>query len=112
MKDATSLGQLELKLLLAVLQRDNRAYGLQIQKELKDKTGKELVVGAIYTTMSRLEERGFVQSQLGDQNCDRLGRPRRFFTVTGEGIRAVNVAHAELRRLSNGLKPSFGISGA
>jgi PadR family transcriptional regulator, regulatory protein PadR len=110
MKDPFSLGQLELKLLLAVLQCGNNAYGLQIQEELKDKTGKELVVGAIYTTMARLEERGFVESHLGDERSDRLGRPRRYFTVTGEGIRAIKSEQNELRRLTSGLKPSFGVA--
>ena len=110
MKDKFALGQLELKLLLTVLQCGNEAYGLQIQNELKDKTGREIAVGAIYTTLARLQERKLVASHEGDHNSDRLGRPRRYFTVTGAGIHAISEAEQELRSL--GLKPSFGTAGS
>jgi DNA-binding PadR family transcriptional regulator len=106
------LGQFELMAMLAVLQRGNEAYGLQIQAELKQGIGREYAVGQIYTTLARLEERKFVKSRLGDQESDRLGRPRRYFTVTGAGIEAINDAQEALRKLTSGikaLKPAFDL---
>jgi PadR family transcriptional regulator PadR len=106
------LGQFELMAMLAVLQRGNDAYGLQIQAELKKKARREYAVGQIYTTLARLEERKLVESRLGDQHSDRLGRPRRYFTVTGAGIDAINDTHEALQKLTHGLKPAFGIPGS
>jgi PadR family transcriptional regulator PadR len=105
MKDAYSLGQFELKAMLAVMQRRNYAYGLEIQEELKEKTGREVAVGAIYTTLARLKARKLVDSRLGDRHSDRLGRPRRYFWVTAAGFQAINDAREEMRSLSSGLKP-------
>jgi DNA-binding PadR family transcriptional regulator len=107
------LGQFELMAMLAVLKGGNEAYGLQIQAELKQGTGREYAVGQIYTTLARLEERKFVKSRLGDQESDRLGRPRRYFTVTGAGIQAIKDAQEALRKLTTGikgLKPALGYS--
>jgi DNA-binding PadR family transcriptional regulator len=107
------LGQFELMAMLAVLQRGNDAYGLQVQGELKKKTGREYAVGQIYTTLARLEGRKLVKSRLGDQESDRLGRPRRYFTITGAGIDAINDTQEALLKLSSGikgLKPAFGFS--
>jgi DNA-binding PadR family transcriptional regulator len=106
MKDKFALGSLELKLLLAVFDCNNEAYGLQIQQKIKQETGRETAVGAIYTTLARLQDRKLVTSREGDHQSDRLGRPRRYFTVTGAGVRAIREAEAELRNL--GLKPNFG----
>ena len=106
------LGQFELLSLLAVLQRGNDAYGLEIQAELKKKTRREYAVGQIYTTLARLEQRKLVTSRLGDQHSDRLGRPRRYFAVTSAGIQAINESQKALRKMTSGLKPAFGINGS
>jgi PadR family transcriptional regulator PadR len=94
MKD--TLGQLELLLLLAVMRRGNRAFGLMIQEEVKEEIGRELMLGTIYNTMERLEKKGYVSSSLGDESSDRLGRPRRYFSVESSGRAAVNIAKREL----------------
>src|ERR1039457_5405147 len=110
MKDKFALGALELKLLLAVYDCNNEAYGLQIQQKIKQETGREIAVGAIYTTLARLQNRNLVISREGDHQSDRLGRPRRYLPVTGAGIRAISEAQQELWSL--GFKPSFGSAGS
>src|ERR1700691_4148863 len=110
MKDSF-LGQLELMLMLAVLQRGNSAYGLQVQDEVKSTIGKEVTLGSIYTTLSRLEDKKLVKSRLADEQSDRLGRPRRYFQVTGAGIRACKSSQEALLKLSDGI-PQLAPFGA
>jgi hypothetical protein len=56
------LGGFENLLLLAILRLDDRAYGVAIRQELFDRAGKDVAVGAIYTSLDRLEHKGLVQS--------------------------------------------------
>jgi len=106
-----NLGQFELMAMLAVLQRRNHAYGLEIQAELKKKTSREYAVGQIYTTLARLQQRKLVESHLGDQQSDRLGRPRRYFTVTNAGVEAVKDTQQALQKLTVGLEQALGAEG-
>lgn len=91
-------------MMLAVLQRGNDAYGLQVQEELRDTIGREITLGAIYTTLARLEEKKLVKSRLAAEQSDRLGRPRRYFHVTAAGIRSCRECQNALRKLSDGLQ--------
>jgi PadR family transcriptional regulator PadR len=110
MKDQL-LGTSELMMLLAILQRGNDAYGLQVQDELRATIGREVSLGAIYTTLDRLEDKKLVKSKLADQQSDRLGRPRRYFRVTNAGITACKSSQDALRKLAHGL-PSLRPEGA
>jgi DNA-binding PadR family transcriptional regulator len=105
------LGNFELLAILAVLQRDNSAYGLEIQAELKKRLRREVTLGAIYTTLARLEQKKLVSSKLGDQQSDRLGRPRRYFAITAAGLRAVKESQDSIRKMVEGLNVSFGKGG-
>ena len=57
-----SLGEFEHLLLLAVMRLGDEAYGVTIQREIEERTGRPVSLGSIYPTMSRLEERGYVTS--------------------------------------------------
>jgi DNA-binding PadR family transcriptional regulator len=91
MKRAT-LGQLELTILLAVARLGDDAYGLAIRRDLAARTGREHAVGAIYTTLARLEEKGLVASRMTDPQPVRGGRARRAFRLTSGGKRAMREA--------------------
>lgn len=101
-----NLGQFEMLAMQAVLQRGNDAYGLQIQDELKKTVGREVTLGAIYTTLARLEEHKLVTSRLADSQSDRLGRPRRYFQITGAGMKSYDDSRDALQRIAFGLKPA------
>jgi PadR family transcriptional regulator PadR len=105
----TYLGQFELMTILAVLQHGNDAYGGEIQRCLMEQAGRSVTLGAIHRTLQRLEEQGIVNSRLSDGATDRVGRPRRYFTVTGAGIDAVNDFRDTLTCLTAGLNPAFGV---
>ena len=98
-----NLGELEQLVLLAVLQVGNEAYGVPVQQEIERRARRELTLGTIYKTLSRLETKGLVDSRVGEPTAERGGRAKRFYTVTAAGRRAVRQSLATLRRMSLGL---------
>ncbi len=88
----TTLGSLELAVLLAVVRLGNDAYGLAIRRDLSARTHRDYSVGATYTTLQRLEEKGFLTSKTSDPLPVRGGRSRRHFAVTGAGRKAIRNA--------------------
>lgn len=97
------LGEFEQIVLLAILRLSDGAYGVSIRNELAERTGREAAPGALYTTLDRLEEKGYVVSRLGEPTRERGGRARRYYSVTGAGVRAVTEAQRAFRNLLEGL---------
>ena len=91
MNDAP-LGPLELTILLAVARLGEGAYGLAIRRDLAERTGRDHSVGAIYTTLQRLEAKGLVVSRTSEPLPVRGGRARREFRLTGAGADALREA--------------------
>jgi DNA-binding PadR family transcriptional regulator len=100
------LGGFEHLLLLAILRLGERAYGASIRQELLDNASKDVAVGAIYTCLDRLEQKGFVKSWMGEPTAERGGRSKKFYRLTANGKRALNETSSALRRLSAGLEGS------
>ncbi|MGD1068556.1 MAG: PadR family transcriptional regulator [Bryobacteraceae bacterium] len=98
------MGDFEQIVLLAILRVGEDAYGVTIRAEIELCTGRDPAPGALYTTLDRLEDKGFVPSRLGDPTPQRGGRAKRFFTVTPAGIEAVARAQRSYRRLLRGLR--------
>lgn len=105
--DLPTLNEQQLLLVVWQLQdEDEGAYGVTIKDELEARIGRELAVGAIYTTLVRLEKKGLVTSALSDPEPVRGGKAKRFFQVTAQGKAAVLEARREMERLWDGLEPS------
>ncbi len=85
----TQLGEFEELVLLitGVLYPD--AYGVSIAKELETQTGRKAAIGAIHAALVRLEEKGFLQSELKPGSGARGGRPKKIFSITSEGKAAI-----------------------
>lgn len=98
-----ALGEFEHIVLLALLRLRNQAYGVTVRQEIHMRTGRDVSIGAVYATLDRLEQKGYVKSRLGDPTPERGGRAKRFFTVTAKGIAAVNRTQRALRSMSEGL---------
>jgi DNA-binding PadR family transcriptional regulator len=77
---------------------------VSIRDELRKRTGRRIAVGAVYSTMIRLEKRGWVRSSLSDPTPVRGGKAKRVFRVTPAGKRAVEEARMALERLWEGLE--------
>ena len=60
------MGEFEQMVLLALLRLDNDAYGMEVRLEIERRTGRVVSYGAVYTTLDRLERKGFVVHRLGD----------------------------------------------
>jgi PadR family transcriptional regulator len=103
MRKGEYLGNFDLMLLLALLRLGDDAYGVTIARVLEEQTGREVVVASVYATLDRLEERGLVTSSLGDPTPERGGRAKRYFRITGAGIREVREAQRALVNLWKGL---------
>jgi DNA-binding PadR family transcriptional regulator len=99
------LGEFEHIVLLAVLQLGDTAYGVTVRQEIKTRTGRDVSIGAIYATLSRLETKGLVKSRAGEPTPDRGGRAKRLFRVTAHGVRSANEAQRVLARMLDGLEP-------
>ena len=103
MAGTTYLGEFEQIVLLAILRLGDDAYGVPIGAEIQKQTGRTPASGALYTTLDRLQEKGFLNSAMGDPTSQRGGRAKRFFTVTGAGLAAVTQAQRSYRNLMKGL---------
>ena len=97
------LGELEQLVLLAILQLENNAYGLNVMREMKERAGRHVSRGALYAVFDRLEGKGIVVSSFGDPVPGRGGKPRRYLSVTPEGIAALQEARSAWHALSEGL---------
>ena len=98
-----ALGNFELMVLLAVLRVGEEAYGVPIARELEETTGREVLLGSVYAALERLETKGLVASALGGPTPERGGRAKRYFKLTGAGLREVRDTRRALVRLWRGL---------
>jgi PadR family transcriptional regulator, regulatory protein PadR len=80
------LGEFEELVLLAVMKLGNNdAYGVSIADAIEGATSKRVSIGALYTTLSRLEEKGFVASRMGEATEERGGRAKKFYKIEALG---------------------------
>ena len=92
MTDHSSLGEFEQLVLLAVARLGEDGYGMTIRREIEERTGRSLSIGAVYTTLDRLERKGYVRSRVGEPTAERGGRARRHFQLREAGARALRDA--------------------
>lgn len=64
--------------------------GRDIRNEYESRTDMKMPLGLLYTTLTRMETSGFVESRTGDGKPERRGYPRKFFSITGTGERALS----------------------
>jgi len=86
---ATTLGEFEQIVLLAILRLGDREYGVTVREEILRCTGRAVAPGALYTTLGRMEDKGLLQSRSGGATAERGGRAKRFLTVTKLGRTAL-----------------------
>ena len=103
MPDMRYLGEFELQVMLTVIRLGKDAYGVPISREIEDCTGRDAAFATVYSTLERLQKKGFVGSDLGDPTPERGGRAKRYFQVTKAGLQAVRKTKRNLIRLWQGL---------
>jgi PadR family transcriptional regulator, regulatory protein PadR len=95
----SDLGEFEEVVLLSVAVLTPEAYSVVIAEELEQQTGKTVTTGAVHAALQRLENKGFVKSEMGEATAERGGRRKRIFTVTVAGSRILH----EVREVREGL---------
>jgi PadR family transcriptional regulator PadR len=98
------LGEFEQLLLLAVLRLGAEAYGADIVRDLEERAGRSVSRGALYTSLDRLEEKGFVRWKPATGSPARNGLPRRVYAVTPAGVTALRESRVTLQRMWRGLE--------
>ena len=105
------LGEFEHMILLAILRLSDSAYGMSVRREIVDRTGRDVSIGAVYATLDRLSAKGLVTSAMSDPTPERGGRAKRSFRLTGAGINAVNRTRQDLSNMQEGLEfPAPGVA--
>jgi PadR family transcriptional regulator PadR len=102
-----SLGEFEQLLLLAIVHLGHGAYGVTIRQEIETRTGREIAIGALYTSLDRLERKGFVRSTMSDPTPQRGGRSKRHFQIKPAGAEALRQSRDRLARMWAGLAPDL-----
>lgn len=102
------LGSLEQIVLLALVRLGSNAYGMTVRREIEERTGRDLSIGAVYATLERLQSKGYVSSALGEPTAERGGRAKRLFRIEAEGHRAMRTTQDAMRKMTAGLKNRLG----
>jgi PadR family transcriptional regulator len=98
------LGEFEQMVLLAILQTGAGANGYGVRRALEDEADRTVSKGAFYTTLDRLEDKGYLTWELREPTEARSRLPQRHFTVTRAGIDELGRSRASLLRLWRGLE--------
>ena len=97
------LGELEQLVLLAVLRLGEDAYGIGIQQEIAAHAERYPSLGAVYSTLNRLEQKGYVSSRPSEPTAARGGRRKKLYAVEALGRRALSNSISAIQALSQGL---------
>jgi PadR family transcriptional regulator PadR len=85
-------GSLELLVLLSVARLEDEAYGITIRDDVSERSGRDYSVGAVYTTLQRLEDKDLLVTRFSDPLPTRGGRARRYYSLSTAGRRALREA--------------------
>ena len=102
----SDLGEFEELVLLSVAVLTPEAYSVVVAEELEEQTGRTITTGAVHAALQRLENKGFVNSRMGDPTPERGGRRKRLFTVTVAGSRMVHQVRDVRNRLWDRIAPA------
>ena len=102
------LGEFEQIILLAVLRLGRNAYGVTIWEEIEKRTGRPVMIGAVYATLDRLQRKRYVSCRVGDPTPERGGRAKRYFTISAQGSAALERSRRVLASMWAGLDPVLG----
>lgn len=100
------IGEFEQLVLLAIVHVGGEAYGIPIVEEIERRTGRQVARAAVYVTLRRLEEKGYVSSWIGDPRPERGGKGRRYVKIEAAGRRALRDARQLSDRMWGELDPA------
>ncbi len=104
------LGAFEEIVLLALVHLGDNAYGMTIRREIEDRSGRTVSIGAVYSTLDRLESKGLVSSAYSNGSEARRGRAKRYFKLEPEGAKSLSRSSEILANMWRGLAPGSDLS--
>jgi PadR family transcriptional regulator PadR len=99
-----ALGEFEQLVLFALVRLGPEAYGTTVRRDIQSRTGRQVSISAVYTTLERLEQKGLVRSHTGEPTAERGGRRKRHFELLPLGTRALKVAYDAFTQMTHGLE--------
>ena len=84
------IGEFEELVLLTIACLGTKAYGVAIKEDIEQRANRPISIGSLHSTITRLQEKGFLDSRLGEPSHERGGRRKRFFSLTNNGVIALN----------------------
>ena len=103
-RKVSALGDFEQLVLLGVLRLDDGAYGAAIRREIHERSGRDVSINAVYTTLDRLESKGFLKSWVGEPTAERGGRGKKFYALRPAGVSALRHAYHAFTAMTDGLQ--------
>jgi PadR family transcriptional regulator PadR len=88
----TRLGEFEEIILLLAGILENQAYAFRIAGKFESQSGRSASIGAVHATLTRLEDKGLLKSEMGNATAERGGRRKRIYTITAYGRRALEAS--------------------
>lgn len=102
-----NIGEFEEIVMLAIMGLGNETYGVPLREAIEE-AGRSTSVGALYTTLERLEKKKLVESWHGEVTPERGGKAKKFFRVTGAGQLCLQRAETTRMTLRKNLNPIGG----
>jgi PadR family transcriptional regulator PadR len=106
------IGEFEYLLITAAARLGDDAYGAAIRQEIGAATGRKCSIGALYTTVERLETKGLLKTWMGDATPQRGGRAKRMVRVTPKGVQAAKNFYDAVIRVSRGVSWAANRTGS
>ena len=97
------LGEFEYLMITAAAGLGDKAYGAAIREEIEHTTGRKCSIGALYTTIERLEKKGLLTTWMGEATAERGGRAKRMVRVNAKGVQAAASFYNAIARVSRGV---------
>ncbi len=95
------IGEFEELVLLTIASLQDQAYGISIKESIDERANRTISLGALHSTISRLEEKRYLKSWLGEPTQERGGRRKRYFEITHEGKVALHQMKAFVMTCGN-----------
>ena len=103
-RKTAALGDFEQLVLFGVLRLEDAAYGAAIRQEIHARSGRDVSINAVYTTLDRLEVKGLLRSWVGEPTAQRGGRRRKFYALRPAGMAALRQAYRAFAAMTVGLE--------
>ena len=99
MANPDAISNFELMVLLALIGLGDEAYGVPISLEIEEHSGHDVALGSVYAALERLQNRSFVSSTVGEPTPERGGLAKKYFKITGKGMKVVQETQQTLTRM-------------